>query len=86
MKFNPDMSKQAVELIFSHKRKKPVHPSFTFNDIPVKRVSETKHAKTANKGRGLLKFLYKYTTRKRLRLMYKIYVHQTFYGTRMGIS
>ena len=92
MKFNPDMSKQAVEVIFSHKRKKPVHPPLTFNDIPVKRVSETKHigltldeklnfrshiskkANTANKGLGLLKFLAKYTTRKRLSLMYKIYV------------
>ena len=92
MKFNPDISKQAVEVIFSHKRNKPLHPALSFNDIPVKRVMETQHiglvldeklnfrshisekAKIANKGLGLLKFLAKYTTRKRLSLMYKIYV------------
>ena len=28
MKFNTDISKQAIEVIFSHKRNKPVHPSF----------------------------------------------------------
>ena len=42
-KVNPDMSKQAVEVIVSHKRKKPFHSPLSFNDIPVKRVSETKH-------------------------------------------
>ena len=26
MKFNPDITKQAIEVIFSHKRNKPVHP------------------------------------------------------------
>ena len=92
MKFNPDISKQAVEVIFSHKRNKPFHPALSFNEIPVKRVTETTHlglvldeklnfrshisdkVKTATKGLGLLKFLAKYTTRKRLSLLYKIYV------------
>ena len=43
MKFNPDITKQAVEVIFSHKRNKPDHPSINFNVIPVKRESETQH-------------------------------------------
>ena len=43
MKFNPDISKQAIEVIFSHKRKPPVHPPLLFNDIPVKRDMDTKH-------------------------------------------
>ena len=43
MKFNPDITKQAIEVIFSHKRKKPLHPSISFNGIPVKREPETQH-------------------------------------------
>ena len=43
MKFNPDISKQAVEVIFSQKRNKPEHPPISFNGIPVKRDSETQH-------------------------------------------
>ena len=43
MKFNPDITKQAIEVIFSHKRNKPNHPSINFNGIPVKRESETQH-------------------------------------------
>ena len=43
MEFNPDISKQAIEVIFSHKRKKPVHPPLVFNGIPVKREDFTKH-------------------------------------------
>ena len=43
MKFNPDITKQAIEVIFSQKRNKPDHPSIKFNGIPVKRESETQH-------------------------------------------
>ena len=43
MKFNPDISKQAIEVIFSHKHNKPIHPLLSFNNIPVARESDTKH-------------------------------------------
>ena len=43
MQFNPDISKQAIEVIFSQKYKKPNHPHLTFNVIPVKREYYTKH-------------------------------------------
>ena len=43
MVFNPDLSKQAVEVIFSVKRNKPIHPPLSFNDIPVARETNTKH-------------------------------------------
>ena len=40
MKFNPDITKQAVEVIFSTKYKKD---DLTFNNIPVARQDATKH-------------------------------------------
>ena len=43
MVFNPDITKQAVEVIFSVKKKKPYHPDLTFNDVPVAREDHTKH-------------------------------------------
>ena len=44
MVFNPDITKQAVEVIFSNKRNKETIPDqLFFNNIPVKTVSETKH-------------------------------------------
>ena len=43
MVFNPDITKQAVEVIFSVKRKKPHHPDLNFNGIPVAREDSTKH-------------------------------------------
>ena len=43
MVFNPDITKQAVEVIFSVKKKKPDHPNLTFNGIPVAREDSTKH-------------------------------------------
>ena len=42
MQFNPDISKQAIEVIFSHKYKKPDHPPLSFKEIPVKRDEQTK--------------------------------------------
>ena len=41
--FNPDLTKQAVEVIFSKKLSISSPPPLTFNNIPVKRVYETKH-------------------------------------------
>ena len=43
MVFNPDITKQAVEVIFSVKKKKPFHPELNFNGIPVAREDYTKH-------------------------------------------
>jgi hypothetical protein len=45
MKFNPDITKQAIEVVFSCKyaKTKPIHPPLTFNNIPVARRVSTKH-------------------------------------------
>ena len=43
MVFNPDITKQAIEVIFSCKKDKPVHPDLTFNGVPVSREPFTKH-------------------------------------------
>ena len=43
MVFNLDITKQAVEIIFSVKNKITVHPKLIFNDVPVAREESTKH-------------------------------------------
>ena len=43
MSFNPDPTKQAVQVIFSCKAQAIVHPKIYFNDIEVKTVNEHKH-------------------------------------------
>ena len=43
MQFNPDITKQAIEIIFSNKYKKDDHPPLTFGEIPVARKDSTKH-------------------------------------------
>ena len=43
MSFNPDPSKQAVQVVFSRKSKSIDHPQIYFNDIEVKSVKEHKH-------------------------------------------
>ena len=43
MSFNPDISKQAHELVFSRKRSLVSHTSLTFNNIPVAQTSSQKH-------------------------------------------
>ncbi len=43
MTFNPDITKQAIEVICSWKKNKPVHPPLQFDRIPVARKSSTKH-------------------------------------------
>ena len=43
MSFNTDSSKQAQEVVFSRKIKKPNHPELIFNNIPVNQTSYQKH-------------------------------------------
>ena len=43
MSFNPDPTKQAVQVIFSRKHNKLDHPNIYFNNIEVKTVNEQKH-------------------------------------------
>ena len=43
MSFNPDPSKQAQEVIFSRKIKKPNHPELIFSNIPVNQTPYQKH-------------------------------------------
>ena len=43
MQFNPDITKQAIEVIFSTKYKKENHPPLVFNSVPVAREKFTKH-------------------------------------------
>ena len=43
MSFNPERSKQAVQLIYSRKRGQTDHPEVYFNDILVSSVDEHKH-------------------------------------------
>ena len=43
MVFNPDINKQAIEVIFSCKDKKSAHSDLSFNGIPIARKPFTKH-------------------------------------------
>ena len=43
MEFNPDPTKQATELLFSTKYKRPNHPALFFNGNIVSKVNEQKH-------------------------------------------
>ncbi len=43
MRFNPDITKEAIEVIFTQKYKNPIHPQLVFNEIPVAREKSTKH-------------------------------------------
>jgi len=43
MIFNPDLTKQAVEIVFSKKHTPTTYDNLTFNGIPVKKMDETKH-------------------------------------------
>ena len=43
MVFNPDITKQAIEVVFSCKNKKPDHPELSFGGIPIARQPFTKH-------------------------------------------
>ena len=43
MSFNPDPTKQAVQIIFTRKKTSIFHPKIYFNDVEVKSVNEHKH-------------------------------------------
>ena len=43
MSFNPDITKQAQEIIFSRKKNNTSHPSLYFNNTPIQRKSVQKH-------------------------------------------
>ena len=43
MAFNPDPIKQAVEPVFSQKKKKQIHPPIYINNVEVKIVENHKH-------------------------------------------
>ena len=43
MSFNPDLNKQAQEVIFSRKLNKPSHPKIVFNSAPVFCTDWQKH-------------------------------------------
>ena len=43
MNFNPDLYKQATELLFYFKKNSPNHPSLFFNESVVPKVKEQKH-------------------------------------------
>ena len=43
MQFNPDINKQTVQVIFSQKKNKSIHPSLFFNEAPVVMKDEQKH-------------------------------------------
>ena len=89
IKFNPDITKQAIEVIFSWKLKNPL---LDFNGIPVARCKDTKHLGIvldeklsfkkhineaivkAKMGIAIMSFLAKHVSRKVLNLTYKITV------------
>ena len=43
MNFNPDLNKQATELLFSCKKNSQNHPSLFFNEFVLPKVKERKH-------------------------------------------
>ena len=43
MSFNPNVSKQTREVIFSRKQAKSVHPDLVFNNTPVHQTHYQKH-------------------------------------------
>ena len=43
MSFNPDVSKQVLEVIFSRKKNINNHPVVFFNKLPINRKSNQKH-------------------------------------------
>ena len=90
MVFNPELSKQAQEVIFSRKTNKLSHPTITFNTVPVAGTSCQKllglHEKLnfnqhinikiskANKVIGIIKRLLHILPRKSLSTIYKSFI------------
>ena len=44
MQFNVDKSKQAIQVIFSHRKSKPIHPSLIFNGSEIVTIDGHKHS------------------------------------------
>ena len=83
MVFNPDITKQAIEIVFSVKNNKPIHPPLSFNNVPVARKPFSKHLglymdETLSFSKhisiSLLKFLSKYVSKDILTMSSKMYV------------
>ena len=47
MTFNPDLTEQAQEVVFSRKSNKLLHPSLSFNNIALKNIISQKHLRLA---------------------------------------
>ena len=90
MIFNPDLSKQAQEVIFSRKTNKISHPTTTFNTVARtscqkhlglyldEKLNFSQHIKIkiskANKGIGIIKRLSHILPRKSLLTIYKSFI------------
>ena len=78
MIFNPSVSKQAQEVIFSRKTNKISNPTITFNTVSVARTSCQKHINIkiskANKGIGIIKRLSHILSRNSLLTIYKSFI------------
>ena len=90
MTFNPDLSKQVQEVIFSRKTVTIIHPSITFNTVPIACTTCQEHldeklsfcdrinAKIlkANKGTGIIKRFSNMLPRRSLLIIYKSFIRQ----------
>ena len=76
MAVNPDITKRAIEVIFSCKNKKPDHPELSFTKHLGVNFSKDAKEKvlTAMKGISLLKVLSQCVDRNVLDLSYKMYI------------
>ena len=88
MQFNPDKNKQAIQVLSSHRKSKPIRPPLIFNGCEVEckhlgfffdsRLSFLRHIKEiimkARRGVGIIRFMSKYVSPDVLDQMYKLYV------------
>ena len=80
MQFNPDKNKQAVQVIFSQKKKEAVahHPCLSMGLKLLLKLSLESHVReaiiNARKGIVIIRFLSKYVSRDVLDQIYKLYV------------
>ena len=90
MNFNPDPTKQVIQVVFTRKSKQIDHPKIYFNDIEVKTVNDHTHlildsklsfishinekVSKAHKGLGIIKSLSRFLSVKTLDLIFKLYI------------
>ena len=90
MSFNPDPTKQAIQVVFTRKSKQIDHPKIYFNDIEVKTVNDHKHLildsklsfislinekiSKTHKELGIIKSLSRFLPVKTLDLIFKLYI------------